>query len=85
MTIHEIIHAWETGKLPTDLNALMAIQNKVDDYHSKAADGLKSSGLESVRAMYGAECHVYYLISKSIDLLVDKIIPEPQEKGGVKA
>ncbi|GAB3177486.1 hypothetical protein [Telluribacter humicola] len=82
MNIHEIIHAWETNTLPRELDALAAIQNKVDDYHDKAKAGFEKSQRESVRHMYGAECHVYQNISLSIQVQIDALIPEPQEKGG---
>jgi hypothetical protein len=81
MNIHEIIHAWENSALPNDLDALAAMQNKIDDYYQKAQSGVLSCKNGSVMEMYQQESFVYSIVSEVIQRKIESLIPE--KKGGV--
>lgn len=78
MNIHEIILAWENNALPKDLDALAAIQNKVDDYWKKAKTGALDALTVPVNEMYTAEAFVYAIVSEAIQKQIDAIIPDPK-------
>lgn len=74
MNIHEIIHAWENSALPTDLDALAAIESKVDDYANAADEWEEKSKSVLVKGVYMAELRLFYAIRNDVNLKMDQAI-----------
>lgn len=76
MNIHEIIQAWDNVALPTDLDVLAAMQNKVDDYAQKAVQGAEKARSQLVFDLYDSQASFYQELSRGIERQIADCIPD---------
>ncbi len=76
MNIHEIIQAWDNVALPTDLDVLAAMQNKVDDYAQKAVQGSEKAKSQLVFELYNSQAVFYQELSRGIERHIADCIPD---------
>lgn len=74
MNIHEIIHAWENSALPTDLDALAAMESKVDDYANAADQWEEKSNSVLIKGVYMSQLRLFSAIKSDIQLRVNSAI-----------
>lgn len=79
MNIHEIIHAFETDTLPTELDALAAMESKLDDYRLAAEKGFQETKMVTIAHMYASQKILLDSIFDKVQRLINKAI---DKKGG---